>query len=298
MKQVCLVALLLLSFACSKNDAVTDTSATATGGATDSRAVAGETTSDPSTASDINVTVEFRGMNTHVLGKYQRTVIVKAPKHPHEIEVPDTAGVSTIVINDLGGECPSTCVFDIAYMSLQLLDGSKAPLTGDLTKTDGTFDQFVTNLKDVDPVAFDESKLADDVTGAIQASSTVSWGYFDLLGGDASATALDCQGAIGNSSTFIKFPEYVTVKYTLSGGGFLRVSTTTATHDIPLTGPNVLIKINNDVDSGMSHFHEYAKVSKDNPTMPVVVPEKTTECDNRIKGFGGVPGCVDTKWEG
>jgi hypothetical protein len=288
MKHACLViAALLVTFGCGRSERAKQEGATSSATAT----------------ADVTATVTFAGLITHVLGSHQRAVIVYAADHPREITI---SGISDdgkkIVQEKLGGECPGACSFKLNYMSLQLLDGKGKTLTGNLTSHDGTFTSLVPNLYDLDKTAFDDTNIAPEVIGDVKYGSQISWGYFDLHGADASTSALPCRGRFNQTGSFMEFPAKTTMKFALAGGGTLRVGAAKAdgmtdTYDIALVGSNVGIDVNNNIQSGKSHFHEYRKLSTA-PQInlpPVQLEEQTAACKAAIGPFGGVPGCTCTK---
>lgn len=283
MKRTFLIATLLVCFACRQT--------------TESTSDAVATTSTGS--SDVEASVTFSGLVTHFLDTYQRAVVVYATGHRRTVRLPITTDIKTIVEGNLGGKCTTTCNFDVNYMSMQLLDGTKAALSGDLQSADGTFTSIVTKLSDAHSTAFDKAKLHAEATGAVTANSLISWGHFDLHGGDASATAFKCLAKFepGTGQPFIKFPNKVTVTYKLPGGAFLRVIDSSGKqYDLPLPGPKVLIEVDNDMSTATSHFQEYAKLSTDNPTLPKIILDEEDTCKGPIIESGGVPGCSNTLW--
>ena len=289
MKRACLVAMLLLVFACEKN---------AVPSATDAK----------DTTKDIDATITFSGLITHVLGPYQRAVVVYSTTHPHEVTIHATAfqkEAEDMIKLLPGGNCTGdSCSFKLQYMSLQLLDAKKEPLGGDLTFKDGSFERLVTQLDDIDPVAFKADNLAPAVTRAPEENSTISWGFVDLHGGDASTTALPCHGKILDTATeFSEFSGGTSVHYKkLTGGGFLRVAVAgqKEPHDIPLTGPEIEIEVDNNLNSKDSHFHEYDKLTTAaGHKLPTVkLDEQSPACKKVITESGGVPGCHDTRVNG
>jgi len=296
MKRACFVAVLVLVFACTKTETTTDSAA------------ADSAANTTTVANDVNATIDFSGLVTHVLGPYQRAVVVYSTTHPHKVTVRDTSlktEAKTIMSAFPGGSCiDNKCSFLLQYMSLQLLNAKKEPLSGDLKYTDGTFERRVTDLDAIDPVAFTAENLAPEVTGDVKEGSTISWGYVDLRGGEATTTALPCQGrlAVQGTTGFSEFSGGTTVNYPpLAGGGFLRVIATSGgkpmTYDIPFTGPDVLIEVDNNLNSNAPHFHEYDKLTTAaGHTLPnVVLDQQSQACRDAIGGSGGVPGCTDTR---
>ncbi|HEY0371458.1 MAG TPA: hypothetical protein VGD79_05630 [Thermoanaerobaculia bacterium] len=289
------MAMLLLVFACDKA-AVTSESVTAGSSATAAR---------PS-AKDIGVTIKFSGLITYVLGPYQRAVVVYTKTHPHKVTIHATAfkKEAEVMIKSLPGGCcgRASCSFELQYMSLQLLDVAGNALGGDLTFTDASFEDLVTPLNKIDPIAFKTGNLAPVVKGDLEKNSTISWGFVDLRGGDASSTRLDCHGKFKKAGPFSPFSGGTSVHYaTLTGGGFLRVAVAgqEAPYVIPLTGPNVTIEVDNDLKSHRSHFHEYDKLTTvTGHKLPKVILENSQACKNASEERGGVPGCHDTRING
>lgn len=290
--------MLFLLFACKKNDS------TATGSvATDSSSA-----SVSDTSQDVDATIKFSGLITYVLGPYQRAVVVYTTTHPHTVTIRATSfqkEAEDIVKALPEGDCkPDSCSFKLQYMSLQLLEGEgKQPLDGALTWTDGTFLKLVTPLDTIDPDAFKPENLAPVVTADLEDKSTISWGFVDLHGGDAKSTALVCQGKISENATqFEEFSAGTSVHYRpLKGRGFLRVQVAGEkdARDIPLTGPEVEIEVDNNVADKKSHFHEYEKLTTlANHHLPKVVLDESAACRDAIVGRGGVPGCHDTRING
>jgi hypothetical protein len=273
MKHRVLVIVLMACLACRQGERVAAT--TSTGSA------------------NVNATVIFKGLIAHFRDSYQRAAIVYTTTHNRSIHLPVTTDIKNVVEKELGGTCTTDCAFSVNYQSLTLVDGSKTPLSGDLT-VDGSFDALVTKLSTVDSKAFDKSKLQPEAT-AVTSGSQISWGYFDLHGGSATAIPLICLGKFDpdQSKPFFQFPDSVIVSYLLTGGGYLRVTDSTD-HYIPLAGPNVFIKVDNEIGSSTDHFQEYAKLSTMNPTLPSIIHDLQGTCKPPLSG--GVPGCTDAQW--
>ena len=291
MKRLCVaVAVLLSVVACKQENGTTDTTASTDSAPTNTTAVA---------QTSIDVAVHFKGLVAHVLGPYQKSVVLNAANHNRDIKITGAAASQEENCKKLQGgwTAAGTCEFPINYMSLQLMDGTQKAMSGDLKAADTTFASLVPDLNEIDKTAFTDANLTPEAKGEIVDGSKISWGTFDLHGGVATSEAMPCQGRIG-SGQVRRFPISTTVKYTVAGPAVLRVMTANKeTVDIALQGPIVSIDINNnDDDSHQSDFDTYKNLSKLVPTLPAVRQESSQECGGgHPTPQNGVPGCHDAR---
>jgi hypothetical protein len=283
MKQVCVAVIVLLSVTgCQKSTEDTKSTSAAT---------------TTSSSGNLEVSVNFTGLVTHVLGPIQKAVVVKAPDHLHRIKIVGASQAAGEVVQQINGEChPDSCIFILNFMSLQLLNVNRQPLTDDL-KADRSFLTLVPDLGDMNASAYSVANLTREAKGEILAGSAISWGTFDLHGGNASSEPMACRGKITGLGDFRQFPKVTTVKYTLSGPGILRVTDAQGhKYDIPLEGPAVSIDVNNNNPaSHHSDFDHFAKLSMVPANLPQFVNETSEACKKAIGEQNGVPGCHDSR---
>ncbi len=290
MKQAFAIAALVLCFACKKEGTTTDTTPISS---TDSTSVQQRSQEEaPAT-----IKVKFSGLITHFEGTFQRAVILKVEHHPHQLVIPKTDAVEQALNGMQGADCQErtgACVVVINDMSMQLL-GDNQSLASELTHTDGKFESLVLDLADLDPVGFDGKQLSLDAVGPLKKNNPLSWGFFDLRGGDATARAMTCTGHIGSASAPPKdFAQHVKVTYTLKRPVTLRiVDADNQRRDVPLSDGD-LLEVNNDVADTNSHFGEYRRISKAaGATLPMIFTDNPHNC---LMTKGGIPGCNDTRW--
>jgi hypothetical protein len=293
MKHTCVAAALVFLISCKQapetsNQTAADTSASTSAGTT--------TTTAPA---ETQVSVDFTGLVAHVLGPYQKAVIINAPDHDRTVRIAGVSKGANDVVKQIGGECIPDCTFKVNYMSMQLLDGQGKALTGDLTNSDKTFVTLVPDLGDLAASAYEEANLTPEAKGEVKEGSKISWGTFDLHGGDAHSDPMPCQGRIMTGSRTVRpFPKVTTVKFKVAGPAVLRITDAMKkTYDVPLEGPMVAIKIeNNEPGSHESDFDQYAKLSTAKFTLPKIEIDKPEQCmKSNVGEQNGIPGCHDTR---
>ena len=303
-----LTALCLLAASC-KNEQPNQTTAATSGttsAASDTASTSNfrnATTSRFTPATDLTVT--FSGMIVFALSNgVERAVVLRTTGHNLQIVFPATmkTEVETVFAPR---KCGIECIVPFDDLSFQIVDKNGTPLSTGFNPS-STFKTDVTHLSRVPLSAsladtFDVGNIEKDVFDKPN-KSTLIGGFFALAGGDGTVTPFRCLAHYGSDKTTSqKFPKVVSVNFKLppgaklqvnkGGAGWVDLVTLTA-----LPGPLSFV-VDNNMGSKVSHFDNYARLSKKRDGGKVVkLPDVNLDDPSCVEGFGDVPGCSDSQW--